>query len=130
MTRSALALAFMLVTACNSEAQNAPAPYVDGDGLASCAVFVTDFDGQKDNADKRQFTRGRMQWMAGYLSAYNAANGQRFKASAGVFGTAQQAKDLFAHWWLYDTCKLNPKATLHQVVQEFIAFRLREEAKP
>jgi hypothetical protein len=129
MMRAAAALAFLLVAACNdTQAQNAPAPF--GDGALSCSAYASAFN--ESNAGKAELvaSRGRFaQWVVGYLSGYNSVNGNRFKASHGVFGDAKRAREDFALWWVLDVCKANPQATIHKAVDEFIAWRLREEGQ-
>lgn len=130
MTRSAAAFAFLLVTACNSEAQNAPAP-IAGDGGLACSAYASAFSDANAGKPELLAARGRFaQWVVGYLSGYNAMNAKRFKAAFGVFGDAKRANDNFALWWVLDVCKANPQATVHKATEEFIAWRLREESKP
>ena len=129
MMRSAAALAFLLVASCNSQAQNAPQPF--GDGALPCAGYASAFSETNAGKPESAAARGRFaQWVVGYLSGYNSVNAKRFKAPLGVFGDAKRAKEDFALWWVFDVCKANPQATIHKAVDEFIAFRLREETQP
>lgn len=129
MMRPLAAFAFLLVAACNdTQAQNAPAPF--GDGALACSAYASAFS--ESNAGKPELAaaRGRFsQWVVGYLSGYNAGNAKRFTAPFGVFGDAKRAREDFALWWVFDVCKANPQATIHKAVDEFIAFRLREEGQ-
>lgn len=127
MTRKLLAFAVLLV-AGNGHAQNVPAPF--GDGALPCSAYASAFS--ESNAGKPELAaaRGRFaQWVVGYLSGYNAGNAKRFKAPFGVFGDAKRAKEDFALWWVFDVCKANPQATIHKATDEFIAWRLKEEAQ-
>lgn len=127
--RFLLGLALLLPTPACSQAQSAPQPF--GDGALACSVYADAFSESNAGRPELAAARGRYaQWVVGYLSGYNAQNSQRFRAAFGVFGDAQRAREDFALWWVYDVCKANPQATIHQAVQEFIAWRLREEQQP
>ena len=127
--RFLLGLTLLLPTPACSQAQSAPQPF--GDGALACSVYADAFSESNAGRPELAAARGRYaQWVVGYLSGYNAQNSQRFRAAFGVFGDAQRAREDFALWWVYDVCKVNPQATIHQAVQEFIAWRLREERQP
>lgn len=129
MTRKLLAFAVLLVAASNSRAQTAPAPF--GDGALPCSAYASAFSEANAGKPELAAARGRYaQWVVGYLSGYNAVNAKRFKAPYGVFGDAKRAREDFALWWVFDVCKANPQATIHKATDEFIAWRLREGAKP
>jgi hypothetical protein len=102
--------------------------WLDGAGTESCAAFVAGFDGTTPEA--MRLTTGRLQWLYGYLSAWNVTNHHRLRARYGLFGDDKQHADNFAGWWLRDACKLNPKASLQDIAEGFIAFRLRQEKQP
>lgn len=123
-----LGVVLCLALARISAAQNAPQPF--GDGALPCSVYASAFSEANAGKPELAAARGRYaQWVVGYLSGYNSVNRQRFKAPYGVFGDAKRAQEDFALWWVFDVCKANPKATIHQAVQEFIAWRLKEDAK-
>lgn len=127
--RFLLGLALLLPTPAYSQVQSAPV--IAGDGAHACSVYADAFSESNAGRPELAAARGRYaQWVVGYLSGYNWQNGQRFRADLGVFGDAQRARKDLALWWVYDVCKANPQATIHQAVQEFIAWRLREEQQP
>jgi hypothetical protein len=120
----------VLALLLNGTAQAAPpvAFRLEGAGTESCAAFAAGFDGTTPEA--MRLTTGRLQWLYGYLSAWNVSNPHRLKARYGLFGNDRQHADNFAGWWLLDACRLNPKASLQDIAAGFIAFLLRQEAKP
>lgn len=100
--------------------------FLEGVGNTPCADLVRTFDGAGSTAD-HSLTLSRFQWIYGYLSAWNDEHGKLFKARYGIFGDDGDRARNLTGWWIYDACKLNPKATLADVTREYIRFRLAQE---
>lgn len=111
--------------------QPSPMFFIEGAGKTDCEDFVKNFDAGVQSRDPTNFQRslGQVQWLLGYLSAYNVQNHKAFKARYGIFGGDEERKKLFTEWWIYDVCKVNPKASLREVADEYIRWSLEQEKK-
>lgn len=101
--------------------------YLEGVGRQPCADLVRSFDAAASTPESHADTLARFQWAYGYLSSWNDEHGKLFKARYGIFGDDADRAQNLTGWWLYDACKLNPKATLADVTREYIRFRLAQE---